>query len=270
MRYGLFTCPYQRLPLERAFADAAAFGYDYIELWGGRPHAFAPDLLDGGLRGVLELSRRYGVPVEIYTPEHNAYPYNYMMGNERQWQDAMDYLLAALRCGKALGAAYTLISAGHSGFAPEKERRERLLRSCRLLAKEAERLDHRIVLETLTPYETDHLTHPGELAALLDEIGSDRILGMCDVVVPFVQGEDAADYARLLGGRMAHLHLADSDGASDTHLLPGEGSVPFASLLRSFSACGYDGRATLELVTHYIDTPSDAARTALERIGRMA
>lgn len=29
--------------------DAAAFGYDFIELWGGRPHAYAPDLLSGGL-----------------------------------------------------------------------------------------------------------------------------------------------------------------------------------------------------------------------------
>ena len=48
MRLGMFTCGYQREPLEKAFADARQFGYDYIELWGGRPHAFAPDLKAGG------------------------------------------------------------------------------------------------------------------------------------------------------------------------------------------------------------------------------
>ena len=63
MKYGLFTCPYQRLPLERAFMDAKAFGYDYIELWGGRPHAFAPDLLAGEMNAVLDLQERYAMPV---------------------------------------------------------------------------------------------------------------------------------------------------------------------------------------------------------------
>lgn len=43
MKYGLFTCPYQRLSLEKAFSDASVMGYDYIELWGGRPHAYAPE-----------------------------------------------------------------------------------------------------------------------------------------------------------------------------------------------------------------------------------
>ena len=43
MELGMFTSGYQYYPLERAFADARRFGYDYIELWGGRPHAFAPE-----------------------------------------------------------------------------------------------------------------------------------------------------------------------------------------------------------------------------------
>jgi sugar phosphate isomerase/epimerase len=34
MKIGLFTMPYMRLPLERAFTDAARFGYDGVEVWG--------------------------------------------------------------------------------------------------------------------------------------------------------------------------------------------------------------------------------------------
>ena len=44
MELGLFTCGYQRYPLEQAFEDAGRFGYDYIELWGGYPHAYVEDL----------------------------------------------------------------------------------------------------------------------------------------------------------------------------------------------------------------------------------
>ena len=92
MKFGLFTCGYQRAALENAFADAVRFGYDYIELWGGRPHGFAPDLLSDDGAEVRGLIQRFGVPVKVYTPEHNAYPYNYMLGSRRQWEDSMEYL----------------------------------------------------------------------------------------------------------------------------------------------------------------------------------
>lgn len=47
--WGFFTSGYQRYPLEQAFEDASRFGYDYIELWGGYPHAYVEDLT--GKRG---------------------------------------------------------------------------------------------------------------------------------------------------------------------------------------------------------------------------
>ena len=265
MRWGLFTCPYQRLPLERAFADARNFGYDYIELWGGRPHAYPPDLLRGGLDGIRRLSDCYGMPVEVYTPEHNAYPFDYMLGDEAQWRDAMDYLMGGLRCGKELGSEYVLISVGHGGDRPPQKRKDRLLSSLRRLTAEAEALEQKIILETLTPFESNTCTRLEELLEVLDTISSPMLLGMCDVVVPFVQGEDPADYPLRLGDRMAHLHLVDSDGGSETHLLPGEGRMDLRTLLYRFREAGYDGRATLELVTHYISDPSGAARTALEQ-----
>ena len=45
LKVGMFTSGYQRNPLEHCFMDAKEYGYDYIELWGGRPHAYAPDLI---------------------------------------------------------------------------------------------------------------------------------------------------------------------------------------------------------------------------------
>lgn len=269
MRFGLFTCPYQRTSLERAFADAKNFGYHYIELWGGRPHAFAPDLLKGDLKIIHKLVEQYEIPVEIYTPEHNAYPYNYMIGSESQWEDSMNYLTDALHCGKALGAEYTLVSVGHSGGIPVDERRKRLRMSLVHLSREAEQIGHKIVVEPLTPLESDFCNTSTELLEILTEVNSPFVQGMCDVVVPFVQRLNPAEEIRLLGEHMMHLHLVDSDGITDTHLLPGEGIMNLRGFLSELKDTGYDGRATIELVTNYIDRPSEAAFSAIQSIIRM-
>lgn len=59
MKTGMFTCGHQRLPIEHAFRDASELGYDGIEIWGGRPHAFAPDLKAGGIKQIKALAQTY-------------------------------------------------------------------------------------------------------------------------------------------------------------------------------------------------------------------
>ena len=100
LKVGMFTSGYQRNPLEHCFMDAKEYGYDYIELWGGRPHAYAPDLKAGDINEVRRLIEKYEMPVLGYTPEHNAYPYNYMIGSEAQRRDAIDYLKLSLEWQK--------------------------------------------------------------------------------------------------------------------------------------------------------------------------
>ena len=272
MKFGLFTCGYQRTTIEKAFADAKAFGYDYIELWGGRPHAYAPDLCrrdSEELKLLREQIEAFALPVLVYTPEHNAYPFNYMQGTERQWEESMEYLAKALHAAALLSAPYMLVSAGHGGDRPPKERHERLVRSLARLSEEAGKSGRVVLLETLTRYESNTCTTLAELKAVLEEVDSPYLMGMCDVAAPFTCGEDPAEYARLLGRRLLHLHVVDSDGKSDTHLIPGEGIMDLGDILRRMKAYGYDGSATIELVTNYIDRPSEAAGEAIRKLRSM-
>ena len=62
LKVGMFTSGYQRNPLEHCFMDAKEYGYDYIELWGGRPHAYAPDLKAGDINEVRRLIEKYEMP----------------------------------------------------------------------------------------------------------------------------------------------------------------------------------------------------------------
>lgn len=265
MEFGLFSCGYQRESLEQAFSDAASFGYDYIELWGGRPHGYAPDLINGGAEEIRRLSEKYSIPIRVYTPEHNAYPFNYMIGDQAQWEDSIKYLKSAIQASALIGAEAMLFSIGHSGGLSPERKRKRLLDSMRILSEEAQNRGQTLLLENLTPMESDGYTGLEDYRKLFDE-DIPCIKAMCDVVVPFVQNQDPAEYFHLLGHRMAHLHLTDSNGVDETHVLPGEGAMDLHRVLHDFLDAGYNGNVTIELVTAYMDDPSEAARLAIKRI----
>jgi protein FrlC len=65
------------------------------------------------------------------------------------------------------------------------------------------------------------------------------------------------------------LHVIDNDGISDSHILPGDGNIPLAAVLSELCDAGYDGPATIELVTGYMKEPSVYAKIAIERIREM-
>ena len=123
MKIGMFTSGYQRNPLEDCFKDAKRFGYDYIELWGARPHAYTYDLKAGAIHEVRRLIEKYEIPVRGFTPEHNAYPFNYMIGTEATRQESVEYLKTSMDMAKEMGADFTLISAGHSGYGTTYKKR---------------------------------------------------------------------------------------------------------------------------------------------------
>jgi fructoselysine 3-epimerase len=266
MKLGMFTSGYQLNRLEDIFRDAKRFGYDYIELWGGRPHAFAPDLKAGDIEEIKRLTKKYDIPILGYTPEHNGYPYNYMIGNERMRTEAVEYLKLSLEMAKEMGADFMLMSAGHAGYyATYEEIWDRLAVSLREITDFAEELDMKLVLETLTPYESNVVKSANDLLEVFRRVPSSNLYGMCDVVAPFVQNESILDYLDKLGDKIHHMHIVDSDGSSATHFMPGDGQLPLKELLEELKERRYDGTVTIELVTAYINEPSLYARRAINR-----
>ncbi len=270
MKLGMFTSGYQRNPLEHIFIDAKRFGYDYIELWGGRPHAYAPDLKAGDINEILRLRDKYGVEIRGYCPEHNAYPYNYMIGSEAMRRDAIEYLKLCFDMAKAMGADYTLISAAHAGYgASYDEIWDRLVKSVRELTDHAEKSGMKIVMEALTAYEINVIKNANDLQKLFGIIDSPNLVGMCDIVPPYTQNESIMDYFDKLGDKMYHLHLIDGVRDSDDHVMPGEGQIPMRELIKELKEIDYDRTATIELVTGYINEPRFYARRAVDNVREM-
>jgi protein FrlC len=267
MKIGMFTFSYMRLPIERAFEDANRFGYDGIEIWGGRPHAYSFDLVKGGIQELKELSSEYSLPIIGYTPEMNMYPYNMMLGSEAMRQDSIEYVKLSMDVAKEMEAGFTLISAGHAGYEPtRKQYWPRLIKNLRELSKHAENIGSDLVLEPLTKYESNVIVTCNDLVEALDEIGSDNLIGMCDICPPFCNREPIMTYFKKLGGRIRHMHIVDSDGHSETHMMPGEGIIPLQQLFHEIESVNYNGYCTIELVSAYINEPSLGSALAIRRV----
>ena len=267
LKVGMFTSGYQRNPLEHCFMDAKEYGYDYIELWGGRPHAYAPDLKAGDINEVRRLIEKYEMPVLGYTPEHNAYPYNYMIGSEAQRRDAIDYLKLSLEMAKEMGAEFVLTSPANGGYlATYDQLWSRLEKNIQELGDYAAKLEIKLVVEALTPYESNFFTRAIDLVELFRRVDNPYVVGMCDIVPPFVQHESIMAYFDKLGNKMDHMHIIDGENGSDTHLIPGEGNIPIKEMLYEMKRIGYDKTATLELVTNYINEPRFYAKRAIDNM----
>ena len=267
LKVGMFTSGYQRNPLEHCFMDAKEYGYDYIELWGGRPHAYAPDLKAGDINEVRRLIEKYEMPVLGYTPEHNAYPYNYMIGSEAQRRDAVDYLKLSLEMAKEMGAEFVLTSPANGGYlATYDQLWSRLEKNIQELGDYAAKLEIKLVVEALTPYESNFFTRANDLVELFRRVDNTYVVGMCDIVPPFVQHESIMAYFDKLGNKMDHMHIIDGENGSDTHLIPGEGNIPIKEMLYEMKRIGYDKTATLELVTNYINEPRFYAKRAIDNM----
>jgi len=267
MKIGLFTMGYMRYPLERAFQDAQRFGYDGVEVWGGRPHAYAPDLKHGGIDEVIALSETYDLPIIGFTPETNAYPYNMMIGSEAMRRDSLDYIKLNMEMAKQMGAGFTLISAAHAGYDTTRDVFwKRLITNLSELAEHAEKIGSDLVLEALTQYESNVVVTCNDLVAALEEVNSSRLMTMCDICPPFCNQEPIMSYFDKLGNKLVHLHIIDSDGRSDTHMMPGDGNIPLRQLFRAIEARKFKGYCTIELVTAYINEPSLYAELAIERV----
>ena len=143
---------------------------------------------------------------------------------------------------------------------------ERLQKSLERLTAKAEQQKVKLILEPLTIYESNVITSLNDLERALDKVPSPYLVGMCDLAVPYTTGEPAAEYVRRLGGRFGYLHVIDNDGVSDSHILPGDGNMPLEGILREIRRAGYDGCATIELVTGYLKEPSVYAEIAIKRI----
>jgi protein FrlC len=219
MKISVLTYLFSRYPLEKCFAIASQYGYDGIELWGARPHAYPYDMDEARVTEVLRFKDRYGLEISMYTPELLAYPYNLTSQDKNEREETVEYLKTALDVAGKIGTPRMQVTTGHAGYGTDREKNwQNLYEGMRTLADHAEQAGVDIIVEALTPQESNMVICCDDIVELLRRVKSPRVKGMIDMVTPVAYHESFESYFDKLGEAMDYIHCVDSDGSTYDHL----------------------------------------------------
>lgn len=272
MKISFFTNSLHRWPIEKSFEVASRFGYDGIEIWGGRPHAYAPDMRPEDIQKIKDLSVKYNLPIVSFEPEMAC-----LLWRDQRWIDeSMEYFRQCIDFCKAIGCPYMVMAALQCSYEySTDEDWAQFIKYMKELAAYSESVDGvTMILETVTPWEGNILIRSDDTVRALKEIDSPKVKAMLDLAAPLTVGEPSSNYFEKLGKDLVHVHLVDCKKDVEDHLILGDGELPVEEVLSMLDSYGYDGYCSVELFDEYRTEPIlfnqraiRAIRQSLENVG---
>ncbi len=270
MKFGCFSLDFRRFSLETAFKAAARYGFDGIEIWGGRPHAYPYDMDSGEIQKVMDLKKIYGLEVPVYTPNALGMPYNLCSSDMRERKDALSYFKTAIQACEQMQVPRMLMVADHPGYeTPRRESWQRFIENMKELGEYALQHSVKLMIEALTPMESPVITTSDDCLEAIREIGLPNIEAMLDVVPPHIAYEPYSAYFEKLGSRMNYIHICNNDGRTDAHLRLDTGELPVADMLKVFQEYGFEGYVTVELYSECYKDPELLLANASRVLGQI-
>jgi sugar phosphate isomerase/epimerase len=229
-----------------AFEIASRLGYDGIEVM---VYADPVSQTADALRG---LSDYHQVPIlAVHTPS--------LLLTQRVWgREPWEKLRRAKDLAERVGARVVVV---HPPFRWQQDYARGFEKGLAAMAAETEVI---FAVENMYPLKVGS-SEVAPYSPHWDPTALDVPHVTLDLSHTAASGSDALAMAAELGGRLAHVHLADGTGAPsgpfpDEHLVPGRGSQPCAGLLSLLSATGYPGVVVIEVNTNR--APNREARLA--------
>ncbi|MEJ2577823.1 MAG: sugar phosphate isomerase/epimerase, partial [Kineosporiaceae bacterium] len=186
---------------------------------------------------LVALSAHYGIPVRsLHAPT--------VLVAQRVWgRDPWVKVDRSCEIARQLGARTVVVHP------PFRWQREYAAGFADGVAERAERYGVRLAVENMYPWRARNREilayHPG-----WDPVPQPYRDVTLDLSHTATSGSDAVQMVADLGGRLAHLHLADGTGsAKDEHLVPGRGTQPCADVLHDLAGRGWDGEVVVEVST---------------------
>jgi protein FrlC len=266
MKFSQSSFVYFNYPLQEAIRRLHKFGYQGIEVWGGRPHAYRRDL-DDELDEILALLDRFGMGVPNFVPAQFRYPTILCSSNEAIRRDSVRYIQDGIDTALRLGSPYVSLCPGMTLYGEDLEQGwNQLRRSFTELLDYTEGTDLALLIEPAHEAETTLILTVEDGLRMIEEIGSERLGILLDTGHANVNGEDLAQVVHSLRNVPLHIHIDDNFGDSDAHLIPGEGNIDFAPLVRALEDVGYQGFVSAELGFQYTLDPDAAVEITHTRL----
>ena len=266
MKLSQSSFVYFNYSLQDAIRHLHEYGYDGIEIWGGRPHAYGGDL-DEHLPEILGLLDRLEMDVPNYIPAQFRYPSILCSLNEVVRRDSVRYIQGAIDTARKFGSPSVSICPGMTLYGEDpKDGWAQLRRSIVELVDYTEGSDLALLIEPAHKAESTLIRTVAEGLRMIDEIGSERLGILLDTGHANLNGENLAEVVRQLAGVPLHIHIDDNTGDGDAHLIPGDGSIDFGPFAQALKATGYDGFISAELGFQYTLDPDAAVEKAFVRL----
>jgi sugar phosphate isomerase/epimerase len=216
-----------------AFEAAARLGYDGIEIM------VTMDPVSQDLDVLRRLSDYHGVPVvAVHAP--------CLLLTQRVWgTEPWGKLNRAREVAEKLGSKVVVVHP------PFRWQRDYVRDFEKGMTDLAEQTDVVFAVENLYPPWRTRGSEMSLYAPNWNPVELDTPHATLDLSHTAVSGSDAMAMAADLGGRLAHVHMADGfgPGLPDAHLIPGRGRQPCAELLARLGSTGYSGIVVVEVNT---------------------
>ena len=269
MKFSQSSFVYFNYPLQEAIRRLHQHGYQGIEVWGGRPHAYRRDL-DDELDEIAALLDRLEMAVPNFIPAQFRYPSILCSPNEAVRRDSVRYIQDAIDTAGRLGAPYVSLCPGMTLFGQDLEQGwAQLRRSFTELLDYAAGTDVVLLIEPAHKAESTLILTVEDGQRMIEEIGSERMGILLDTGHTHLNGEDLAKVVAGLKGVPLHIHIDDNHGQGDAHLVPGEGSIDFAPFAQALREIDYQGFVSAELGFQYTLDPDPAVEKTYAALREM-
>ncbi|NLW71269.1 MAG: sugar phosphate isomerase/epimerase [Chloroflexi bacterium] len=265
MSLSLSSFIYLNFSLEEAIKRIAALGFNGIDIWGGRPHAYRNDLNLTEIANIRQTAKEFGLGLASFIPAQFRYPTSLCSQNEVIRKDSVAYIKDSIQTAARLGCPVVSVCPGHSLFGQTVNAAMDCLReSLDELCLYATSLAVRIAIEPADRFETDLVNTIPDALQIIDQLGHDNLGVVLDCGHSYVVGESAVEAVSISQDRLFHVHVNDNNGLRDQHLVPGEGTFNFIPFLDALKKHNYQGYLCVELSWDVTLDPDIAAAKALK------
>jgi protein FrlC len=267
MKLGVATSVFVNYSLPDVIPCVAEAGYDGIDIWGGRPHAYRHDYAPADLRRLRGLLDRHHLTVASFMPAFYRYPHSLSSPNEVVRQDSLDYMRQCVDNAVILGAGIVLLVPGCSLHGQDvQDAHRRMVDSIDEICRYAAQYGVRLGIEPANPVASNLVNTASDALAIINELRHPSLGVVLDTGHINLVQESAQEAIECLGNLLLQFHVNDNDGRRQQNLIPGEGTVDFGGVIRLLRAAGYGGFLSVELAWDYTANPISAVTEAARRI----
>jgi fructoselysine 3-epimerase len=267
MKYAFNTWAYSSYPaflpaypLDEAIRRLAAIGYDGVEIGCAAPHAWPPYLNSDRRRQIRRLLESCHLEaVSLLATPGGGPGLNPASPLPEEREATVKYYSEVIDLAADLGAGKVLYIAGWQIFGTSRQQAWDWSRDCLdRISSYAEAKNIVLVVEA-TAASTNLIETADDALELMRSVSRKNVKVMLDTLHIIYRNDIPADYVRVMGKDLVHVHVSDRD-----RLLPGEGGVDWLGFMQALLEAKFDGFVTMEIgIDSRLADPDQIARTAL-------